>query len=123
VGAVMQHLEAGDQAAAIPAARALGDYLNSLDEACYHLKNRMANLALREDLVPWIEALEGWIWLGKRSVLALEALEQGKSTASLMRWIEDSLKEIHGHNKRSGGSALRPLANYVRERAGGVLSM
>jgi hyaluronoglucosaminidase len=116
VAGVIGLVEANDLGAAVGAAQPLGEYLSGLDEACYHLKNRMANLRLREDLIPWIEALEDWIWLGKRSVQALAALDRGEPTARLLHWIDESLKEIQAHNKRSGGRALLPLAQYVRER-------
>jgi hyaluronoglucosaminidase len=116
VGPVMARLEQGDLSGAATAGRTLEDFLESLDEACYHLKNRMANLALREELVPWIETLEDWIWLGRRSAQVLTALDRGQSTARLVPWIVESLQTIAGHNKRSGGAALLPLARYVRER-------
>jgi hyaluronoglucosaminidase len=116
VAAVMECLEQNDLHAAAARARALEEYLDSLDEGCYHLKNRMANLALREEVVPWIETLEDWIWLGKRSAQALVALERGQSTARLAPWIKESFQTIAGHNKRSGGATLLPLARYVRER-------
>ena len=118
--AVMAPLAGGDVPAALPAARALAQYLDGLDEACYYLKNRMANLRLREELLPWIVPLEDWIWLGKRSVAALEALAHGRPVKELIRWIEDSLAEIRTHNKRSGGRALLPLAQFVLEPGRGI---
>jgi hyaluronoglucosaminidase len=116
VHALMSALESGQRDATGSAAQVLGQYLNSLDESCYYLKNRIGNLRLREDLLPWILALEDWVWLGKRALLVLEAIERGEPYQNLMRWIEQSFQEISGHNKRIGGRALLPLAAYVREQ-------
>jgi hyaluronoglucosaminidase len=116
VAAAVECLEHDDLPGAVLRARGLEEYLERLDESCYHLKNRMTNLALRANLIPWIETLEDWIWLGKRSAQALAALERRQSTARLAPWIAESLQAIQTHNKRSGGAALLPLAQYVQAR-------
>jgi hyaluronoglucosaminidase len=92
-------------------------YLNRLDEACYFLKHRMPNLQLRENLLPWIEALEDWIWLGKHGLVVLELLEQNGAYESRLRALKESLNLVARHSKRIAGHDLMPLALHVLERA------
>ncbi len=114
--AALAALSQGEQPTSSAAVQALARYLDTLDESCYILKNRMPNLRLRTDLMPWIEVLEDWIWMGKRAVQALERMERGEKYEWPAQLMEQSLKEIGRHTKRIGGSALMPLAEYVREQ-------
>jgi hyaluronoglucosaminidase len=68
VQSALDDLQSGIQLSASEAVHALQERLDTLDEACYHLKYRMENLALRQDLLPWIEVLEHWIWMTRRSL-------------------------------------------------------
>lgn len=116
VQAAIAALRRGERYAGSEAIRALEGYLNNLDEAGYFLKNRMTNLQLRDDLLPWIEALEDWVWMGKRALRTLAALDRDEPYRQPAHAMEQSLQEIAGHNKRSGGRVLQPLADYVHER-------
>ena len=95
---------------------ALAETVQSLDEACYHLKNRMRNLALRANLLPWIEALEDWVWLGKRALLVLDRLETGLPYRQPLSQMESSLKDIERQTKRIAGPGLLAMAGYAREQ-------
>jgi hyaluronoglucosaminidase len=96
----------------------LDDYVSSLDEACYHLKNRMGNLALRNNLLPWIELLEHWHWMTKRAVTVLLALDKGEDYEQPLHWMKESMEEVRKHPKRIAGNVLLPLADYVLEKTG-----
>lgn len=95
----------------------LSHYLNDLDESCYFLKYRMANLALRDNLLPWIEALDGWAWLGKRAVSAVRSMESGVNYERALRELQRQLDEVSRTSKRIGGNAVLPFAKYVLEQA------
>jgi hyaluronoglucosaminidase len=95
----------------------LRSYLDELDEHCYHLKYRMNNLRLRENLLPWIEALEDWIWLGKHALTLLAALERDEPRQQPMRALAESLELVGRQNKRSAGQHLLPLARFALEQA------
>lgn len=114
--AAIAALRRGEPYAGSAAVQTLGEYINSLDEAGYALKNRMRNLQLRNDLLPWIETLESWAWLGKRALLTLELLDCDGRYQHAARQMEQSLEEIDGHSKRIAGRALLTLAQYARER-------
>ncbi len=116
-GAALAALRHGEALGSSPALRALSDYLNRLDEACYVLKNRMENLRLRHDLLPWVEALDEWSWVGKHVVRLLEAIDNGKPYDKLARGVERAVKEVQAHSKRTAGDALQPFAHGVLEYA------
>lgn len=92
---------------------AFRDYCNILDEACYTLKHRMTNLRLRHELLPWLEALDEWAWVGKRVMIVLEALERGAAHEIPRRELARALDEACAQPKRTAGSALQPLARHV----------
>lgn len=91
-----------------PAARALVAYLTELDEACYHLKNRMGNLALRAELLPWIDLLESAAEMGRLAIAALS--EPGAKKGRL----QELYKAVTTHHKRIGGDSLLPLAEAAK---------
>jgi hyaluronoglucosaminidase len=95
-----------------PAASELSDYLTQLDEACYHIVNRMENFELRNDLLPWIEVLENWISAGRGVLKVLELLERGLDYSSALRTVKDALDAVSKHPKRITGGALSPLVDY-----------
>ncbi len=116
-GAALAALRHGEGLGSSPALRALSDYLNRLDEACYVLKNRMENLRLRHDLLPWVEALDDWLWVGKHAVRLLEAINNGKSYDKLIGGVKRAVEEVQAHSKRTSGNALQPFAHGVLEYA------
>ncbi|HSH78625.1 MAG TPA: protein O-GlcNAcase [Herpetosiphonaceae bacterium] len=96
---------------------ALREHLETLDEACYELKFRSANLRLRDNLLPWVEALDEWVWIGKRSFVVLDAMASG-NRLELAAWnLKRAVEEIKDQAKKVGGSALLPLAQRVLELA------
>ncbi len=99
-----------------PAALALEDYLTCVDEACYQLKFRLDNLPLRNNLLPWIELLEHWMWMTRRGLDALRSRRQGLPYQDAL----DSLKEykllIERHPKRIAEQPLMQLAEWIIEQ-------
>jgi hyaluronoglucosaminidase len=108
--AVLESLDRGEGYLNNPFVDMLLKYLNDLDEACYTLKFRMENLALRDDLLPWIELVELWMWIGRRSLLIPQALLRGEDCAFHMQMIVEELAAAKAHYKRIGGGVLLPLA-------------
>ena len=106
-------LKAGEQRRESAALTALREYLETLDEACYELKFRSANLRLRDNLLPWIEALDEWVWIGKRAFVVLDAMATGNRLELAMWNLNQALDEIKMQAKKVGGSALLPLADCV----------
>ena len=108
-------LKRGERASS-PPVNALERYLVELDEACYHLKNRMENLALRKDLLPWIELLEYWAWVGLRALAVLKAMERGEPHNADLGFMREYLELARKHHKRIADHVLEPLAEYVLEQ-------
>lgn len=110
-----------------PAVAELAAYLCELDEACYALRYRMANLELRNELLPWLEQLERWSWLGRWSLEALQssgrhsvaAAGAAAGTAARpvgpgeLRRIEEYIHLVDTHPKTIGGTSLRRLATLA----------
>jgi hyaluronoglucosaminidase len=111
--AALASLTRGDSVFDNPAVDALYTYLIEIDEAGYHLKFRMENLALRKDLVPWIELLEYWMWAARYGLKVLEALERGESFSWALGMMNGFLEDAKGHSKRVAGSELSKLTDYV----------
>ena len=101
-----------------PAVRALQAYLDELDEACDHLKFRMRNLALRNELLPWIEALEHWVWSARFAVELLDAAHAGDDLVRPRKRTQERLAEATAHPKWIGGRAFLPLIEHVLEAVG-----
>jgi hyaluronoglucosaminidase len=93
-------------------------YLNELDDACYTLLNRMENLSLRSNLIPWIELLQYWVWMGQYSTVALKSTEAADLDQQAAQFMHEYKHAALKHPKRIAGSALLPLAEYVQNRAG-----
>ncbi len=91
-------------------------YFNTLDESCYELKNRMANLRLRSDLLPWIEALEDRVWMARYALRVLRACETGGNVQAPLRTVEELVAQVQSSTKRIGGTAVIELAEYARGR-------
>lgn len=110
--AAMAALRAGASVSS-PTVRALHAHLVALDEASYHLKNRMSNLALRRELLPWLDLLDQWCNASWSAMRVLEALEAGKPQRGLINQIRELLEGARRHHKRFGGRVLEPLAEHA----------
>jgi hyaluronoglucosaminidase len=108
-------LRRGELAGDSPAVGVLAAYLDDLDEASYHLKNRMENLLLRADLLPWLELCDLWLDASRRAVRALYAEGRGEPVAVLVRELREYLDAAVTHHKRYAGRVLEPFNRYVLE--------
>lgn len=115
--AALSDLKGGTDPSGSAAVQRLTQQLNELDEHCYFLKYRMTNLRLRENVLPWIEALEEWLWLGKHSLTLLNLLECDQPCEQLLHTVEESLAQVGRQTKQIAGAALLPLALYALEHA------
>jgi hyaluronoglucosaminidase len=118
VDAVLGALKSGERVSGSPAVEALKAYLAALDEASYHLKFRMDNLKLRQELLPWIEKLDQWVWLGKFTLQALESHARGDSIEPLVGRIRELRADALAHPKRIGGTVMLPLVDWALEKFG-----
>jgi hyaluronoglucosaminidase len=109
-------LRRGERPARNRAVCALGAYLDDLDEASYHLKNRMENLALRAELLPWIEQCDLWLDAGRRAVRMLFARQRGDGVQALARETREYFDAALAHHKRYAGNVLEPFVRYVLEQ-------
>ncbi len=100
-----------------PAILELEDYLTQIDEACYALKFRLDNLALRDNLLPWIELLEHWMWMTRRGLTVLRSQRDGLPFADALASLKEYKELIERHPKRLAAQSLMPIADYVIEQA------
>jgi hyaluronoglucosaminidase len=112
----VRSLEAGAEVLGNQWAETLTCYLDRLDEACYHLKYRMSNLPLRQNLLPWIGALEDRIWLGRFALAALEAAETGANRAGCEARLLEQMETVRRNPERIGGDGVPALAVYAEAR-------
>ncbi len=119
-GAVLAALQAGESVLESPAVGELDRYLQSLDEACYQLRYRMENLALRENLLPWIELMDHWQDMGRRAIRVLECLESGRPYARHLYFLKEMRAAALAHPKRLDGASLLPLADIALQRVAAV---
>jgi hyaluronoglucosaminidase len=113
VEAALQALEAGESAASNPAVQALDAYLTDLDEAQYHLINRLENLALRNNLLPWIEQLDNWTQMARNGLRILRGLERGEPDRLALHLFREYRQAALTHPKRIAGRLLEPLGGWV----------
>lgn len=106
-----------------PSARALATYLTELDEACYHLKNRLDNLALRNDLLPWIARLELEAWIGQRALAVLESLTHNSLDEEALHFMREYAADARKHPKQIGGNAGELIASLVEQKVSGFHPM
>lgn len=116
VEAAVRALRQGSPPSGSPELERLAAYLDELDAAAYVLKTRMRRDTLRQDLLPWLEALEQWTWVGKRAVEVLRQLEKGAPHERSLRWMNETLSEARANDERMTGDALVPLVALVHER-------
>lgn len=90
-------------------ATVLSAQLSALDEATYHLKFDMANLALRQDLLPWIEVLEHWLWSARRAIEVLRARELGQPVEKPLAQMRETWEAARRSPKHVGARLLEPL--------------
>ncbi len=90
-------------------ATVLDAHISALDEATYHLKFDMANLALRQDLLPWIEALEHWFWSARRAIEVLRARELGQPFEQPLKQMRETWEAARRSPKHVGVKLLEPL--------------
>jgi len=117
VAGALEALKRGESPSSSEPVQALSGYLDELDESCYHLKNRMQNLALRRDLLPWIEALEHKVWMGRGALRILRALESEDNPQSGVKLAEDCLASTRQSEKHIGGKGIVKLAKYALRQA------
>ncbi|MBV9788811.1 MAG: beta-N-acetylglucosaminidase domain-containing protein [Chloroflexi bacterium] len=115
--AALSDLKGGAAPSGSTAVQRLAQQLNELDEHCYFLKYRMTNLRLRENVLPWIETLEDWIWLGKHSLTLLDLVERDQHPEQRLHMVEESLALVGRQTRQIAGAALLPLALYALEHA------
>jgi hypothetical protein len=117
VDAVLASLERGEHVTGNRAVRLLSGYFDRVDQAGYQLKNRIHNLALRQDLLPWIEALEERVWLGRAALGVLTALEEDTDLTHPVRFLDGLVAEVGRSVRDIGGSKVRELAAVAQARA------
>lgn len=103
-----------------PAVQELLGYLDTLDEACYALKFHLRNYELRAEILPWVEALESWLWSGRRAVELIAAAQRGEDLTVPLRRLDEPYATARAHHKRSGGTELGPLVELAIEASAGV---
>ncbi|HMQ32999.1 MAG TPA: protein O-GlcNAcase [Chloroflexaceae bacterium] len=116
-GEALAELRAGADPGASAALATLDAYLGELDEASYHLKNRMGNLALRANLLPWLELCDLWCDMGRRAIWTIGAVARGTPEQAPLRELGELLAEARGHHKRYAGQVLVELGAYALELA------
>jgi hyaluronoglucosaminidase len=109
-------MERGEAIATSPAAQALERYLVSLDEAVYHLRYRLPNLALRNDLLPWLEKLEHLAWMGRHTLAVLQAAEHGAPLERARRQWMEATEAYTKHPMHLSGEALAQWMQIVNRR-------
>jgi hypothetical protein len=117
VAATLASMRAGEAASGSEAVAELRAWLAGLDEAAYHVRNRMANLALRDELLPWLDVLDQWHALGQHSLGTLLAIEKGEPVARPLRQLSEARAAIERHLKRLACQALLAMADYAVQQA------
>lgn len=104
-------------AASYAACHALSSYLDQLREDCYHLKYRLDNVRLRENLLPWIVALEGHLALARHALRILDCREHSRDENHARRQLAQAIAELHLQHKRVAADALTELVRFVQALA------
>lgn len=99
-----------------PAISALEAYLTEIDEATYYIKFRLENLALRNNLLPWIELLEHWMWMTRFSLTLMRAIYNDQPYMNELKRVHEYREAIQTHNRRVGGQSLLPLVELILKR-------
>jgi hyaluronoglucosaminidase len=117
VSAVLYDLNNGVPFGTSAAIKSLEAHLNNLDNACYDLKFRLDNLALRQDLLSWIEVLEHWIWMVRRSLSVIHSIEAAQDYTAALTSAQEYRHLIQHHHRRVPLDALMPLVDLAIDRA------
>jgi hypothetical protein len=92
-------------------------YVDLLDDSIDTLRNRMPNLVLRQDLLPWIEALEDKLWMCRSALRVLKAIEKGVDPRPALRAMGQLVVDVHRSGKRIGGTELFALVEHAHSCA------
>jgi hyaluronoglucosaminidase len=104
-----------DQRVASEAARqALAGYFEQLREDCYHLKYHLDNLRLRDNLLPWVLALEAQLALARHAQRVLERRAQHQDEDRARRELARSMAELGPQPKDVAADALIELVRFVQ---------
>lgn len=96
-----------------PDVGALSEYLDLIDESLYQIRNRMPNITLRQNILPWVETLDAKLWLGRRALNLLRDLQAGDDIASKVNWLHESVEEVRTNPRSIGGQRLTELGEFV----------
>lgn len=99
-----------------PEVAALSEYLDRIDESIYQIRNRMPNIALRQNILPWVESLDEKLWLARRALRSLRGLQEGEDIVQLVAALKESVAEARSNPRSVGGTQLAELAEYVYQR-------
>lgn len=88
--------------------------LERLREDCYHLKYRLDNVRLRENILPWILALEAHLALARHALNILDCREQGLGEDRARRQLDQAQRELGPQPKRVLVDALTELVGFVQ---------
>lgn len=113
----LSSIRAGEPAGSSGAAAELNSYLDQVDDAIYSIRNRISNVSLRQNILPWVESLDEKVWLGRRSLALVQALEQGSDVSGLAAGVQESLREVISNPRSVGGTELTQLGEYARDLA------
>jgi hyaluronoglucosaminidase len=116
VAAVMDDLQHGISTSDSVPITKLEAYLNPLDEACYHIKFRMENLALRQDLLSWIEVMEHWIWMTRRAITVIRGIETGQHSTEALSSMLEYKALIQRHSRKVPLEPVMPVVMYALDQ-------
>lgn len=108
-------IQNGSSSATDPDVIALETYLNRLSSATFRIVNDCPNTALRNELIPWLEKLEHWVFVGKNTIRALRVAKDGGDNQKILREIRYTMKNLQKNPKRMMGEVLKPFAELVLE--------
>jgi hyaluronoglucosaminidase len=106
-------MKRGDRVEDSAAVGALSDRLDAIDESIYQIRNRMPNIALRGNIMPWVDSLDEKLWLGRRALNVLRDLQAGVAHGTMVARLRESLDEVAANPRSTGGRVLVELARYV----------
>jgi hypothetical protein len=69
--------------------------------------------ALRNNMLPWIEVLEHWMWMTRFAFHALRASETGYPYLNDLKRVHEYRELIQSHPKRTAGHALLALVDLI----------
>lgn len=115
-GAALAAIRAGEYVDDSEEVAALSEYLDRLDESIYEIRNRMPNIALRQNILPWVESMDEKLWLARRAFGVLRALQEGEDISLMVAGLRESISEVQSNPRSVGGKQLGNLGEYVYQR-------